>query len=436
MTERINRTGIIVLAVAVSLLAAFYYKPMLSETTRSTLPKHNRMITVLHDVGTIEALHETIILSKTTGEIEWITQDGTLVSPGDPLVRFNNKSLLDDVERCEAVYNEKLNSASRANDEIASVRERYKLMIRQQELNLALALLEQKRVQEMPAPEDKIDSELTLKSATLERQRSELETGGYLDLARRGFVSEATLNRKLLELASKRMDEAIARQVNDLICQGASAVERRKQELAVADAEKELEIKRFNAEAEVAICQANLKVTESGCEHSKHDLERAKQDLDWATVRAPVAGHAVFKDIYKGSSKSMGPPQIGETRMKGWDLCTICDTSNLRVRIYINEADIQYVALNQHATVHLQALPGKVFDAVVTKISGIAVDKNVALSSIALKSAGEAFVSVVQVMLDFKGLSESDRAEMGIGFTADVYINVQSVDSVKPSAWP
>jgi hypothetical protein len=85
--------------------------------------------------------------------------------------------------------------------------------------------------------------------------------------------------------------------------------------------------------------------------------------------------------------------------------------------------------------VRLSALPGRTFEAVVSELAVIAMDKNVALSSLALRRAGEAFVNAVQAKLDFVNLPDKEREQIRVGFTADVYIESSPVTEALTVPW-
>ena len=65
----------------------------------------------------------------------------------------------------------------------------------------------------------------------------------------------------------------------------------------------------------------------------------------------------------------------------------------------------------------------------------MAMDKNVALSSLALRKSGEALVNVVQVKLNFVNLSDEDRKAIRMGFTADVYIQTTEFSNALTVNW-
>jgi len=213
-----------------------------------------------------------------------------------------------------------------------------------------------------------------------------------------------------------------AKSLYDLTIQGTPADIKRVADLALADAEKKYTATQFNCAADLKSAKATLALAKIDLANCERDLRIKYRDFAQATVRAPIQGRVAFVDVYKGSDKGLSPIQVGEKRVAGQDLCKICDTSAFRIVVWINEADISRVRVGQRATVKMAAFPGKAFTAVVEELGAVAVDKNVALSRLALKSAGEAFVNVVEAKLDFIGLSDEDRQAMRINYTAEVDI--------------
>ena len=374
----------------------------------------------LHELGTIEAHQETAVLSHLTGEIVWKTEEGKLVEAGEPLLRFDSTTIVDDLEVKEKDLLEKIENVRRAKLEIDLAREKYADTILEKEGMLKLAQLEYRHTYEMPTPDDKLDAVLSLKSAALDLDKAKVDINGYQLLNKLGYVSDAALKKQLVDMATKTTDYMKAKTINDLTLAGAPSEDKRVAVLAVADAKKQLHIAVFNRDADLTELESALELAQIDLANFERDLKRKRQELEWATVRAPVRGHVIFTDVWKGSSKAKSPVQVGETRNAGNELCTLCDTSNFRIRLWINESDIKNVALNQLATVRLPALPGREFKAAVTRLGVVAEDKNAAISNLALRKSGEAFVNVVQARLEFTGLSETDCKDIRLGFTADV----------------
>jgi len=421
-----------------ALVLVLFLKPLAGPKTPSValLPVQRQPFAgILHESGTIEALNERVILSRFEGDIVWIADDGQLVEAGEPIVRFETKTAQEDVDSREVDLQDKRDAVRRAKADITTAQERYQHVIRQAEIAYEQAVLERKRTYGAPRDDEKLDAELSFKSAALDLERSEMDLKSYSELAELGYASEAKRKEKLLDFATKKTEHARSKLVCDLTLMGNTDELKRVADLAVADAQKQLNIARFNREADLSVAQAALDLAEVDLANFERDLIRRKQELEAGTVRAPVHGHVVLNEVYKGSSKSRSPIQVGESRTSGADLCVICDTSALRVRMWINESDVENAALGQRALVRLSALPGRTFEADVSDLAVIATDKNVALSSLALRRAGEAFVNVVQAKLDFINLPEKDRDEMRIGFSADVYIQTNAVTDAVTVPW-
>jgi macrolide-specific efflux system membrane fusion protein len=207
-----------------------------------------------------------------------------------------------------------------------------------------------------------------------------------------------------------------------LTLEGATADQKRVADLSVADAEQVLATARFNQKADAEIAKANLELAQIELENFKLTLDEKQRYCAEAEVKAPARGRVAFVDVWKGSRGTASPIRIGESRNRGQDLCKIADVSALRVQTRVSEADVKRVSIGKTATVRLPAVPGKQFKARVSEVALVALDKNRALSSLAVKHSGQAFVNVVQVHLIFEGLSDEDRGQMRLGLTCEVSI--------------
>jgi HlyD family secretion protein len=389
----------------------------------------------LHEIGAVEAFNETPVVTRFTGDLIWMIPDGSEVKEGDPVVRFETKTVVEDIEQREKDLYLKQEALSRAEQTTKLTEEKYRITLRQQEIELEKAQVDYSLVFNSPRPEERQDVELTLRSAQLDLERSELDMASYDLLARQGFETEARRKEKLLDLVTKKANFVKAKSIRDLTVQGSTPEEKRVAELAVADARKQVNIVRFNRDADLAVCQATTELARVALANFERELARKKQDLDWATTRAPVNGRMVFTEVFKGSTKTRAPIQVGETRMAGSELGMISDTSSLKIKVFVNESNIASVAVGQHARVTIPAFPGRTFEAIVSDLGIVALDKNEALSSLALRRSGEAFVNVVEVHLTFVNMPDEDRKQIKVGFTANVYIQTGGRDMALSLPW-
>jgi HlyD family secretion protein len=102
---------------------------------------------------------------------------------------------------------------------------------------------------------------------------------------------------------------------------------------------------------------------------SRASLDLADQRLTDATVKAPVAGTVIEKDVSLGQviASATNSPSGGTTLLKMADLSTV------RVRAFVNETDIGAVKAGQPTTVTVDAYPDRPFHGTVEKIEPQAV---------------------------------------------------------------
>jgi HlyD family secretion protein len=102
---------------------------------------------------------------------------------------------------------------------------------------------------------------------------------------------------------------------------------------------------------------------------ARTSLDLAKQRLEDATVRAPVDGTIIEKDVSVGTviASATGSVSGGTTLLK------MADLSQVRSRALVNETDIGSIKAGQQATVTVDAYPNRPFVGTVEKIEPQAV---------------------------------------------------------------
>lgn len=102
---------------------------------------------------------------------------------------------------------------------------------------------------------------------------------------------------------------------------------------------------------------------------ARTDVDLARQRLEDATVRAPVAGTIIAKPVSLGqviTSATSGPTG-------GTTILQMADLSKVRMRAMVNETDVGNVQPGQVATVVVDAFPDRRFQGVVEKVEPQAV---------------------------------------------------------------
>jgi HlyD family secretion protein len=119
------------------------------------------------------------------------------------------------------------------------------------------------------------------------------------------------------------------------------------------------------------------------------ELGIAKQTLDSLEVRSPKAGLVLYR------RERMRDPQIGDESWPGQVLIELVDLAALQARIYILERDAGSLAKDRPVLVHLDSIPEKTYQGVVTNVAALAqsLERNSPLKyficEVAIKNAGE-----------------------------------------------
>jgi HlyD family secretion protein len=109
--------------------------------------------------------------------------------------------------------------------------------------------------------------------------------------------------------------------------------------------------------------------SQSAVVKARTDADLARQRLEDATVRAPIAGTVIEKPVSQGQviTSATSGPTGGTTLLK------MADLSRVRIRTLVNETDIGNVKAGQPATVVVDAFPDRRFRGTVEKVEPQAV---------------------------------------------------------------
>jgi HlyD family secretion protein len=101
-------------------------------------------------------------------------------------------------------------------------------------------------------------------------------------------------------------------------------------------------------------------------------VARAEEDLRNATIRAPIKGMVLSRDVERGSPVS----SILNMGSAATLVMTLGDIESVFVRGKVDESDIGRVRLNQPARISVETFKERKFDGKVTQISPIGVEKD------------------------------------------------------------
>jgi HlyD family secretion protein len=141
------------------------------------------------------------------------------------------------------------------------------------------------------------------------------------------------------------------------------------------DAKSALEVaanKQRTAKGQLSISRSNIAQAEAKVAQAKAAVARAEEDLRNATIRAPIKGMVLSRDVERGSPVS----SILNMGSAATLVMTLGDIEQVFVRGKVDESDIGRVRLNQPARISVETFKDRKFEGKVTQISPIGVEKD------------------------------------------------------------
>jgi HlyD family secretion protein len=132
------------------------------------------------------------------------------------------------------------------------------------------------------------------------------------------------------------------------------------------------ENRKRSAQAQLAISQAKVTEARAQVAQSKAAADRAAEDLANATLRAPIDGTVLTRDVEVGSPVS----SILNLGANATLVMTLGDINQVFVRGKVDEADIGRVRLDQPARIRVETFRDKTFEGRVTQISPMGIEKD------------------------------------------------------------
>jgi HlyD family secretion protein len=126
------------------------------------------------------------------------------------------------------------------------------------------------------------------------------------------------------------------------------------------------------AQSQLAVSDARVAEARAQVAQAKAAADRAAEDLANATLRAPIRGTVLTRDVEVGSPVS----SILNLGANATLVMTLGDIDRVFVRGKVDEADIGSVRLGQPARIRVETFKDQVFSGRVTKISPMGVEKD------------------------------------------------------------
>jgi HlyD family secretion protein len=198
------------------------------------------------------------------------------------------------------------------------------------------------------------------------------EARANLDAARAALtVLQAELQKAAIDAASPQVE--FARRTLDRAQKlaGQSLVSQSDLDSAQSSYDS-VENRKLSAEQEVEVTRARIGQARANVEQAAAAVERTEEELRNATIRAPIEGTVLTRDVEIGSPVS----SILNLGSAGTLVFTLGNIERVFVRGRVDESDIGRVRLRQPARITVESFKDRVFDGTVTLISPIGAEKD------------------------------------------------------------
>jgi HlyD family secretion protein len=126
------------------------------------------------------------------------------------------------------------------------------------------------------------------------------------------------------------------------------------------------------AESQLVVSEAKVAEARAQVAQAQAAADRAAEDLANATIRAPIKGTVLTRDVELGSPVS----SILNLGANASLVMTLGDIDRVFVRGRVDEADIGHVRLGQPARIRVETFKEKTFNGKVTQISPMGIEKD------------------------------------------------------------
>jgi biotin carboxyl carrier protein len=116
---------------------------------------------------------------------------------------------------------------------------------------------------------------------------------------------------------------------------------------------------------------AELRVLEIKRDRAKAAMDHATGNATALTIRSPIDGLIVPRQMWKGSGPS--DVQEGDQLNPGAPVLEVVNPASMQVRARVNQADVQHIRAGQRVTVRLDAYPDLVLPGRIAQVAPIAL---------------------------------------------------------------
>jgi HlyD family secretion protein len=293
----------------------------------TTQVRRGDFIIYTDQVGAVEAEESTVVKAEAEGQVISRLPNGTVVKQGDVIASLDAPRMQQSVDEAER-------NVRRARDRISTSQHDRDAEIRQAELALQRATMDQEQAQTAgdAAAKDR-EAQLQFDQAALADAEANLERGRRL--AATGLIPGDEIRRDELNLEGQRF--ALDKENQSLELESAKA-----QSDALARA-AQVRMAKSNLERAKTRRDDELQNAKVELDGQERQLQRAREELAKAFIRAPASGMVAWVEQYRGPDQT-GMLQEGDRVRTNQTVGQILDLFKMQVLLQLPQRVGEWLA--------------------------------------------------------------------------------------------
>ncbi len=322
--------------------------------------------------GEIRALKSATIIPelKTAATLEYIVDEGSRVTNGQVVARLNTEEIVTTIRTLEDKIAEQNTKLSGLETDVIIQRLANDKDLKTAQQTVASSKLELEKLLEGDVPLERRTAELLVQTTERERDLLTRRVSDIKRLLSDGFVTADQVEEE--EIAHEKAIVAAETAKEELVILNEYSIPLREEKArnALSAAQTELEKTLKSNAARLAQKEQAVASARRALEKMEEELGDRREQLTACTVIATADGIVIYAG--QGRRYRRSEIQVGGRLSPGQTLMTIPDVSKMQAVINVSEADIRKLALEQAATVTVEATGGSTFMGTIKKIAEVA----------------------------------------------------------------
>jgi len=323
----------------------------------------------------LEASQSVILssdLPSNTGKLLYLAPEGLLINEGEEIARFDPTPFEEEIQKIENNIKEEQANIQQAEAELGLQESDGEDRLSKIDHQIEMAKLKLTNFEKSTMPLRLANAEKEVERASAERRKASQSANTQRNLIEQGLTTKKALQQAVDVENEKKSVERIAQQNLKSLKEISLPSELKQSQLQYQNRINERDIyaktlgQKIQKQAS-AIQRINHKI-----DVLKQNLEHAQRNLEHTSIRAPVSGTLLYKNM--SFQKETRKAQIGDSLWNHQGFAVIPDMSSMIALTRIRENEIGTIEVGQEATLRPEAYSNTLLSGQVDAIGSLAAD--------------------------------------------------------------